>query len=62
MTVAQASPAVAAAIAHCQAWSNHDWSTARSLLAPKVRVHATTTRPIMPETNLTGADAYMEGL
>jgi hypothetical protein len=25
-------------------------------------VTATTTRPIMPETNLSGADAYMQGL
>src|SRR5919198_1479479 len=62
MTIAQVSPAVSAAIAHCEAWSNHDWDTARRMLAEDVKVTATTTRPIMPETNLAGADAYMEGL
>jgi hypothetical protein len=62
MSIAQQSAAVAAAIAHCEAWSNHDWDTARGMLASDVKVTATTTRPIMPETNLTGADAYMEGL
>jgi SnoaL-like domain len=62
MTPVQTSPAVAAALAHCEAWSNHDWSTARSMLADDVHVTATTTQPIMPDTQLAGADAYMEGL
>jgi hypothetical protein len=62
MTIAQLSPAVSAAIAHCEAWSNHDWDTARRMLAEDVKVTAITTRPIMPETNLVGADAYMDGL
>jgi hypothetical protein len=62
MTIADVSPAVAAALAHCEAWSSQDWDTARSMLAADVKVTATTTRPIMPETNLSGADAYMEGL
>jgi hypothetical protein len=62
MTIAQVSAAVSAATAHCEAWSNHDWDTARRMLAEDVKVTATTTRPIMPETNLAGADAYMDGL
>lgn len=62
MATAQQSAAVATAIAHCEAWSNHDWETARNMLATDVHVTATTTRPIMPDTNLTGADAYMNGL
>jgi|ERR687887_294147 hypothetical protein len=62
MTIAQVSAAVSPATAHCEAWSNHDWDAARRMLADDVKVTATTTRPIMPETNLTGADAYMSGL
>jgi SnoaL-like domain len=62
MSIGQESPAVATALAHCEAWSKHDWNEARRLLASDVRVTATTTRPTMPETNLTGVDAYMEGL
>jgi hypothetical protein len=53
---------VATAIAHCEAWSNHDWDTVRSGLAPDVRVTATTTKPVMPDTNTAGVDAYMQGL
>ena len=56
------SPAVAIARAHVEAWSNHDFDTARKGLAPDVKVTATTTLPIMPATDLTGADAYMIGL
>jgi len=62
MSIAQESAAVAAALAHCEAWSNHDWDKARSMLATDIKITATTTRPVMPDTNLTGADAYMEGL
>ena len=54
--------AVAVALAHCQAWSNHDFDAARQALAPDVTVTATTTKPIMPPTDLAGAAAYMEGL
>jgi SnoaL-like protein len=56
------SPAVAIARAHVEAWSNHDFDKARNGLAPDVRVTATTTQPIMPATDLTGADNYMIGL
>jgi hypothetical protein len=54
--------AVAVARAHVEAWSNHDFDTARSGLAPDVRVTATTTQPAPPPTDLTGADDYMIGL
>jgi len=56
------SRAVEVALAHCQAWSNHDFDTARTMIAPGVTVTATTTKPIMPATHLAGADAYMDGL
>jgi hypothetical protein len=56
------SPAAAAARAHVEAWSNHDFDTARTGLAPDVRVTATTTQPMPPATDLTGAGDYMIGL
>jgi hypothetical protein len=56
------SPAVAVAIAHVEAWSNHDFDTARNGLAPNVRVTSTTTQPVPPATDLTGVDDYMVGL
>ena len=62
MAVKQESPAVAIARAHAEAWSNHDWDRAREMLAPDVHVTATTTQPVMPATDLTGIDAYMDGL
>jgi len=62
MASQQDSPAAAVAIAHIEAWSNHDFDTARSLLAADVKVTATTTQPFMKDTNLTGVDDYMHGL
>ena len=62
MSAQQESPAVAIARAHVEAWSNHDFDTARNALAPDVRVTATTTQPMPPATDLTGADDYMVGL
>jgi SnoaL-like domain len=62
MPVLQDSPAVAIARAHADAWSNHDWATAREALADDVHVTATTTQPTMPTTNTTGIDDYMHGL
>jgi hypothetical protein len=44
------------------AWGRNDFDTARSMLAPDVRVRVTTTAPYAPDTDLTGAEAYMEGL
>src|SRR5258707_9831740 len=55
-------PAVAIARAHVEAWSNHDFDTAREGLAPDVRVTAITTQPMPPATDLSGADNYMVGL
>ena len=62
MSTQHESPAIAVARAHAEAWSNHDFDTARSALAPDVRVTATTTQPMPPATDLTGADDYMVGL
>lgn len=56
------SAAVALARAHAEAWSNHDWDTAREMLAPDVHVVATSTQPMMNPTDLTGIDEYMDGL
>ena len=58
----QESPAIAVARAHVEAWSNHDFDTARTLLADDVKVTATSSNPALPQTDLTGADNYMEGL
>jgi hypothetical protein len=55
-------PAVVIARAHVEAWSNHDFGTARNGLAPDVKVTATTTQPTMSPTDLTGAEDYMIGL
>jgi hypothetical protein len=44
------------------AWSNHDFDTARGSLAADVKVTATTTQPVMPDTNLAGIDDYMRGV
>jgi hypothetical protein len=62
MAAQHESSAVAIARAHVEAWSNHDFDTARNGLAPDVRVTATTTQPTPPATDLTGAEDYMVGL
>jgi len=62
MSAQQESPAVAIARAHVEAWSNHDFDTARSLLADDVKVTATSSNPALPQTDLTGVGNYMEGL
>jgi ketosteroid isomerase-like protein len=62
MSTNQRSPAVAIARAHVEAWSSQDFDKARSLLAPDVRVTATTASPYPPDTELSGVDNYMEGL
>ena len=62
MSIDQESAAVALARAHAEAWSNHDWDTARKMLAPDVHVTATSTQPLMNPTDLTGIDDYMDGL
>ena len=62
MSAQHESPAVAIARAHAEAWSTHDFDAARSSLADDVKVTATSTVPIMPATDLSGADDYMVGL
>ena len=61
MSAQPESPAITIARAHVEAWSNHDFDTARGALAPDVHVTATTTQPMPPRTDLTGADDYMIG-
>ena len=56
------SKAVDLALAHCEAWSNHDWDVARASLADNVKVIATSTMPGAPKTDLNGPEAYMQGL
>jgi hypothetical protein len=56
------SSAVSVARAHVEAWSNHNFETARKSLAEDVHVTVTTTQPIMPNTDTVGVDKYMEGL
>ena len=62
MSAQNESPAVAIARAHVEAWGRHEFDTARSMLAPDVRVRVTTTAPYPPDTDLTGAETYTEGL
>lgn len=62
MSAQPESPAVTIARAHVKAWASKDYHTARSMLAPDVHVIAMTTNPALPQTDLTGSDAYMEGL
>ena len=62
MSARHESPAVAVARAHVEAWSNHDFDTARSMLADDVKVTAISTNPALPQTDLTGTGHYMEGL
>ena len=62
MSAQPESPAVAIARAHVEAWSSHDFDTARSMLADDVAVTAIASDPALPRTDLTGADSYMEGL
>lgn len=62
MSVDNQSLAVAVARAHVEAWSNHDFDTARNSLAADVNVTARTTQPVMPDTDLAGIDDYMRGL
>jgi hypothetical protein len=54
--------AITVARAHVEAWGNHDFDTARGMLAPDVHVTVTSSNPALPHTDLTGADSYMEGL
>jgi hypothetical protein len=54
--------AVTNALAHIEAWSNHDWDKSERGLATDVNVTITTTQPIMGPINTTGVKDYMDGL
>jgi hypothetical protein len=56
------SSALAVARAHIDAWSTKDYDKARGMLAASVHVTATSTFAAMEPTDLTGPDAYMQGL
>ena len=62
MPIHQESSAVTLARALVEAWSHHDWDTARKMLAPDVHVTASSTQPGIKPTDLTGIDDYMAGL
>jgi hypothetical protein len=55
-------PAVDIARAHVEAWTNHDFDTARVSLSPDVRFTIITTQPLPQTLELNGADDYMKGL
>ena len=62
MTATDQPKAVAAALAHVRAWSNHHFDDARAGLAPDVTVTAVTTEPTRPPTARSGIEDYMAGL
>jgi hypothetical protein len=61
MPVQQEPTAVAVARAHVEAWSNHDYDTARASLAAEVHVVATTVDPVPPKVDLSGIEDCMQG-
>jgi hypothetical protein len=62
MPTDEESRAVEVALAHVEAWSNHDWDSAERSLAEGVHVTVTTTQPIMSATDTVGVEDYMQGL
>jgi hypothetical protein len=62
MPTDEESRAVEVALAHVEAWSNHDWDSAERSLAEGVYVTVTTTQPIMSATDTVGVEDYMQGL
>ena len=54
------STATVVALAHIDAWTNHDWTKTREMLAPDVHVLITSTDPRFPSAESTGVDAYMD--
>jgi SnoaL-like domain len=62
MTNDPQSPAVAAALAYIEAWSNHDFDTACAGFAADITVTATTTHPQIPDAHLAGVDECTRGL
>ena len=55
-------PAVKIARAHLEAWTNHDFHTARAGLRPDVKLTIITTQPRPQTLELNGVDDYMKGL
>ncbi|MGZ3521585.1 MAG: VOC family protein [Vulcanimicrobiaceae bacterium] len=58
----QDSPGVKIALAHIDAWGNHDWDKTRELLTPNVHALVTTTDANFPNcagSEFTGIDDYM---
>ena len=62
MSASHEPQAVTVARAHVEAWSHHDYDSARSGLAPDVHVTAITTMASPPPADLTGAGDDMTGL
>ena len=62
MSAQQNPTAVAVARSHVDAWGSRDYDTARAALAPDVHVLAVSVDHQAPNTDLSGADAYMQGL
>jgi SnoaL-like protein len=62
MSLSNDSAAIRTAVAHIDAWSNHDWDASRAGLASDVWVTAHNTDPSFPVTDLHGTDDYMKGL
>jgi hypothetical protein len=62
MSLSKDSAGVRTALAHIDAWSNHDWDASRDALASDVWVTAHNTDPNFPVTDLRGPDAYTQGL
>lgn len=54
--------ALTIARSHVAAWSSKDYDKTQSMLAADVHVTATSTFAAMQPTDLTGPDAYMQGL
>lgn len=56
------SRAVRLANIHAEAWTNHDYETAKKMLSNDVKVDVTSTQVMMKETHGTGIVSYMQGL
>lgn len=52
--------AVLVALAHIHAWTHHDWTKTREMLAPDVHASVTSTDPSFRGGELTGVDTYMD--
>ena len=54
------STAALVALAHIDAWTNHDWTKTREMLAPDVHALIASTDPRFPGGEFTGVEAYMD--